>query len=130
VTTRAALAALLVLSVGFSTAAAQGRVDARPLLGHWAGRWKSSVGSSDTIYLDVAAAEGDRVRGNLFIAVAAPGEGYYNRDLPFSGAFDGNELRVWIPPALWLTLKLTGDRLQGSVQGQQTYGTVELDRTR
>ena len=129
-TTRAVLATLLVVCVGLSAAAGQGAVDGRPLLGHWAGRWKSGVGSSDTMYLDVAAAEGGSVRGSVFIAVATPGEGYYNRDLPFSGAFDGSELRVWIPPALWLTLKLTGDRLHGSVQGQQTYGTVELDRTR
>jgi hypothetical protein len=117
-----------VLCAGASSG--QGAVDARPLLGHWAGRWRSSAGSSDTLYLDVTAADGERVRGTVFIAVSAPGEGYYNRDLPFSGVFDGRELRVWIPPALWLTLKLTGDRLQGSVQSQQTYGAVELDRTR
>jgi hypothetical protein len=129
VVTRAALASLLV-GVVVAVAAGQGPVDGRPLLGHWAGRWTSSAGSSDNMYLDVAAADGGRVRGSVFIAVATPGEGYYNRDLPFSGAFDGSELRVWIPPALWLTLTLAGDRLRGSVQGQQTYGTVALDRQR
>ena len=128
--TAAAGAALLLACVA-SGALAQGPpVDARPLIGHWSGRWKSSAGSSDNVFLEVTSAEGERVRGTVLIAVTTPGVGYYNRDVPFAGIFDGNELRIWIPPAVGLTLRLAGRRLSGFVQGQQTYGTVELDRTR
>jgi len=126
---RPAAAALLVASL-IGVAFAQGAVESRVLVGHWAGRWKSLSGSSDNLYLDVTSADGDLVRGTVFIAVATPSVGYYNRDLPFTGLYDGSELRIWIPPSLALTLKLGGDRLTGSVQGQQTYGTVELDRAR
>ena len=110
--------------------AAQPPADARALAGEWIGQWKSGAGSSDSVYLSIDSVEGAQVRGRVFIAVATPGEGYYNRDLPFSGVFDGAELRVWIPPALWLSLKVVGAHMQGSIQGQQTFGTVELDRRR
>ena len=113
-----------------ATAAGQPPLDARSLIGDWMGHWKSSTGSSDSIYLNVDTVEGGQVRGTLFIAVATPGEGYYNRDLPFSGVVQDGELRVWIPPAVWLTLKVAGEHMQGSIQGQQTFGTVELERRR
>ena len=103
-------------------------VDAQVLLGDWMGHWKSSAGSSDSVYLVVDAVEGDQVHGTIFIAVATPGQGYYNRDVPFDGVFDGTELRFWLPPALWFALRVAGTRMQGSVQGQQTFGTVELDK--
>ena len=121
------VSAFLALSAPGAT---QGRADARALAGEWIGQWKSSAGSADSVYLSVDSVEGVQVRGRVFIAVATPGEGYYNRDLPFSGVFDGTELRVWIPPALWLNLKVVGGHMQGSIQGQQTFGTVELDRRR
>ena len=94
------------------------------------GHWKSNAGSSDSVYLTVQTVDDAQVGGRVFIAVAAPGEGYYNRDIPFSGVLDGTELRVWIPPAVWLNLKVVGDHMQGTIQGQQTFGTVELDRRR
>jgi hypothetical protein len=118
---------LLVLGAPGAT---QVPVDARSLAGEWIGHWKSSTGSSDSVYLSVGSVEGVQVRGRVFIAVATPGEGYYNRDVPFSGVFDGTDLHLWIPPALWLTLKVVGEHMQGSIQGQQTFGTVELDRRR
>jgi hypothetical protein len=96
--------------------------------GEWIGRWKSTTGSSDHIYLTVDTVEGDQVRGSIFMAVATPGLGYYNRDIPFSGVFDGTELRFWVPPALWLSLKIVGTHMHGSVQSQQVFGTVELDK--
>ncbi len=126
---RVVVAAVLVACAA-SDALAQGTIDSRPLLGYWAGHWKSNAGSSDNVYLDVTTADGESVGGTVLIAVATPGIGYYNRDVPFSGIFDGNELRIWIPPAVHLTLRLAGARLLGSVQGQQTTGAVELDRTR
>jgi hypothetical protein len=125
-----ALVAAVLVACAAPGALAQGTIDSRPLVGYWAGRWKANSGSSDNLYLDVRTADGESVRGTVLIAVSNPGIGYYNRDVPFSGVFDGNELRIWIPPAVGLTLRLAGGRLLGSLQGQQTHGSVELDRTR
>jgi hypothetical protein len=104
------------------------RASAKILVGEWTGRWKSTAGSTDNVYLVVDTVEGDEVRGTIYVAVATPGQGYYNRDVPFTGSFDGAELRFWVPPSLWFNLKLSGEHLSGSVQGQQTYGTIDLDK--
>ena len=116
----------LVLPV--ASGAAQTAPDAKLLVGEWVGRWKSTVGSSDNVYITVDAVEGDTVRGVVFIAVATPGQGYYNRDVPFVGVFDGTELTFMLPPGLLVSVKVSGARMQGFVRGQQTNGTVELDK--
>jgi hypothetical protein len=122
--------ACLALRAGATGAAEVKIVESARLVGEWVGHWKSSAGSSDSLFLTVEAVDGDRARGTLFMAVATPGQGYYNRDIPYSGVFDGTELTIWVPPALWFSLKVTGDHMQGAVRGQQTFGTVELDRKR
>ena len=123
------LAAVVVAGV-VSSASAQGTVDAKQLVGYWTGRWKSSSGSSDNLYLDVKTADGESVQGTIMIAVTTPSVNYYNRDVPFSGTYDGGELRIWLPPAVGLALRPQGDRLLGSIQGPQTLGAVELERAR
>jgi hypothetical protein len=85
-------------------------VDTRSLIGEWMEHWKSGTGTSDSVYLSIGSVEREQARGRVFIAIATPGEGYYNRDLPVSGVFDGTELHFRLPPALWLTLKVVGDR--------------------
>jgi hypothetical protein len=127
------MTALVPLLIGLllvaTPAAAQRGPDARLVVGDWAGMWKSTAGSSGTLSITVETVEGEIVRGLLFMAVAAPSnQGYYNRDVPFSGAFDGTVLRVTVLPALWFTMTVSGDSMRGSVQGQQTFGTVELRR--
>jgi hypothetical protein len=105
-------------------------VEGKRLVGEWVGHWASSAGSSDSLFIAVETVQDDRVSGTLFMAVATPGQGYYNRDVPFSGVFDGAELTIWVPPALWFSLKVSGDRMQGVVRGQQTFGTVDLQKKR
>lgn len=125
------LTLLLVLDPRGADAAPDAKVaGAARLVGEWIGRWTSSAGSSDSLFITVEAVEGDAARGTLFMAVATPAQGYYNRDIPFSGVFDGTELTVWVPPALWFSVKVSGDRMQGVVRGQQTFGTVDLERKR
>jgi len=124
------LVSAVVLAGLVSGASAQGTVDSRALVGYWTGRWKSSSGSSDNLYLDVKTADGDSVQGTVMIVVTTPSVNYYNRDVPFSGFYDGNELRIWLPPAVGLALRPEGDRLLGSIQGPQTHGAVELERSR
>ena len=41
---------------------------------------------------------------------------------------DGTALRINVPPAPWLEMTVAGHAMRGMVQGQQTFGTVELDR--
>ena len=104
--------------------------DSTALVGDWLGRWQSSAGSSGPVYLVIESVEGREVHGTIFIAVATPAVDYYNRDIRVDGSFDGSELRFWLPPAVWITLKVAGTRMHGSVQGQQTFGTVDLDKRR
>jgi hypothetical protein len=116
----------LVLAVG--PGSAQTSLADQAIVGEWIGQWKSGAGSSGNVYLSVDVVDGEQVRGTMFMAVATPGQGYYNRDVPFSGVVSGTDVRIWVPPALWLSLKIIGHRMQGSVQGQQTFGTVELEK--
>jgi hypothetical protein len=55
---------------------------------------------------------------------------YYNRDVRFTGVFDGTTLRVTVPPALWFSMTVSGQSMRGVAQGQQTFGTVDLVRKR
>mgnify|MGYP003394229875 CR=1 FL=1 len=107
---------------------AQTAFDSKHLVGEWVGQWKSGAGSSGNVYLTVETVDGDKVRGSLFIAVATPGQGYYNRDVPFFGVFDGTELAFMVPPSLVVSVRVSGDGMRGFVRGQQTNGTLELDR--
>jgi len=98
-------------------------------VGDWAGTWKSTAGSSGSLAITIDAIEGEQVRGALFMAVVAPDTmGYYNRTVTFRGFFDGAVLRVTVPPALSFEIAVSGRTMLGSVQGQQTFGTVELHR--
>ncbi len=130
---RAALVTCVLVLLAASAAIAQSpaapSTGAR-LVGHWMGQWRGTTGSTDSIDLTVDAVAGRAVSGHVFIAVTTPAQGYYNRDVPFSGDFDGAVLSIWLPPALFLSLTVTGDTMQGTVKGQQTFGTVELDRQR
>lgn len=105
-------------------------VDAKPLVGEWDGRWTTTAGSSDNVQIVVEGATGTRAWGVLFMTVVIPGQAYYNRDVPFEGAFDGTVLTFSVPPGLWFSLTVTGERMRGSVQGLQTFGRVELERKR
>jgi hypothetical protein len=98
------------------------------IVGEWIGQWRSKSASAGNLYLSVERVEGDEVQGHLFVAVAVPDQGYYNREVPFSGAFDGTTLSIWVPPSLWFSLTVTDRRMRGSVQGQYTFGTVELEK--
>ena len=112
-----------------ATAAAQPAPGARALVGDWIGTWKSASGSSGYLSITIDALDGDQVRGSLFMAVVAPDAwGYYNRSVAFRGFFDGAALRITVPPALWFELTVSGRALRGIVQGQQTFGAVELER--
>src|SRR5438046_5725918 len=124
---RAALAIVASAMLPLVPAEPARAADAKPLVGDWTGQWKSGAGSSDSVYLVVENVQGEQVYGTIFIAVATPGTGYYNRELPFHGVFDGTELRFWLPPAVWLSLKVVGTRMHGSIQGQQTFGTIDLE---
>ena len=108
-------------------AAAQAPIT-KSLVGDWIGEWRSKTGSGGGISMTIDAVERDQVRGTIFIVVAAPDRGYYNRDLSFSGAIEHGELRIWLPPNLSLALKIDGRTMHGSVQGQHTFGPVTLDK--
>ena len=104
---------------------------ARVLIGDWMGAWKSATGSSGNLSITIDTVDGDQARGSLFMAVAAPDtQGYYNRTVAFLGFFDGTALRIHVPPALSFELTVAGRAMRGMVQGQQTFGTVELERKR
>ena len=125
----ASILAGIMLSVLVATAAAQPAPGARALVGDWIGTWKSASGSSGYLSITIDALDGDQVRGSLFMAVVAPDAwGYYNRSVAFRGFFDGAALRITVPPALWFELTVSGRALRGIVQGQQTFGAVELER--
>ena len=106
----------------------QAPIDGRTIVGDWVGQWTSKSASSGNLYLSVERVDGDEVQGHLFVGVAAPDQGYYNREVPFSGAFDGTTLSIWVPPSLWFSLTVTDRRMRGTVQGQYTFGTVELEK--
>ena len=112
----------------FAAVAAAQAPDARVLVGDWIGEWRSKTGSSGTISMTIDAVDRDGVRGTMFIVVAAPDRGYYNRDLSFTGVVAQGELRIWLPPNLSLALRIDGRTMQGSVQGQHTFGSVTLDK--
>ena len=128
---RARALLVVVLLIPAALAIAQPARDAKALLGFWAGAWKSSSGSGGYLSISVDAVDRDQVRGVLFMTVSTPdAQGYYNRDVRFFGAFDGTMLRITVPPALTLSMTLNGGSLRGDVQGQQTFGTVSLDKQR
>ena len=118
-----------MLSVLVATAVAQPAPGSRALVGDWIGTWKSAAGSSGYLSITIDAVDGDQARGSLFMAVVAPDAwGYYNRSVAFRGFVDGTALRITVPPALSFDLTVSGRALRGAVQGQQTFGTVELER--
>ena len=120
-----------MLSLVVATVAAQPAPGSRALVGDWIGTWKSATGSSGYLSITIDALEGDQVRGSLFMAVVAPDAwGYYNRSVAFRGFVDGTALRITVPPALSFELSVSGSAMRGAVQGQQTFGTVELERKR
>jgi hypothetical protein len=102
--------------------------DAKTLVGDWVGEWRSKTGSGGAISMTIDAVDRAEVRGSIFIVVAAPDRGYYNRDLSFSGVIEHGELRIWLPPNLSLALRIAGRTMQGMVQGQHTFGPVTLDK--
>jgi hypothetical protein len=128
----ALLPLLLGLLLVAAPADAQRSADPRGLVGEWVGTWKSTGGgSSGNLWITVDVVDGETVRGSLFMAVVTPSnQGYYNREVPFAGGFDGTVLRVTVLPALWFSMTVSGDAMRGEVQGQQTFGTVELQRKR
>jgi hypothetical protein len=138
VRTRAALAELIipglralvvVLVLVPALVLAQQRHDTKGIVGYWTGAWKAPTGSGGFLSIAVDAVDGENVRGVLFMAVTTPDtQGYYNRDVRFFGVFDGTTMRITVPPALILTLTLNGRALRGDVQGQQTFGTVALEK--
>lgn len=112
-------------------AVAQPRPDGKVLTGEWVGTWMATTGSTGYLAVTVETGEGESVRGSLYMAVTAPDAwGYYNRDVRFTGVFDGATLRITVPPALFFSMSVAGQSLRGSVQGQQTFGTVDLVRKR
>ena len=114
-----------------SSGAAQPASGTTSILGEWVGTWKSATGSVGYLAVSVESADGERVRGSLYMVVTAPDtQGYYNRDVSFTGVFDGTTLRITVPPALFFSMTIAGQSLRGSVQGQQTFGTVDLERKR
>jgi hypothetical protein len=124
--------AAIVLPFFVATSAAQpAPAAARVLIGDWTGAWKSTTGSYGNLSITIDTVDGDQARGSLFMAVAAPDtQGYYNRTVAFLGFFDGTALRIHVPPALSFELTVAGRAMRGLVQGQQTFGTVELERKR
>jgi hypothetical protein len=121
--------AVLVLVVLAATASAQPAPAARALVGEWVGGWRSATGSFGSLAISVDEVSGEQVRGSLFMVVSAPDtQGYYNRSVTFRGFFDGAILRITVPPALSFDVRVSGGLMSGTVQGQQTYGTVELKR--
>jgi len=123
--------AAIVLPFLVATSAAQPAPAARVLIGDWMGTWKSASGSSGNLSITIDTVDGDQARGSLFMAVAAPDtQGYYNRTVAFLGFFDGTALRIHVPPALSFEVTVAGRAMRGMVQGQQTFGTVELERKR
>ena len=104
-------------------------LDGRALVGDWTGAWKSTTGSTGSLTISVGAVEGDQVFGSFYMAVAAPDtQGYYNRTLQFRGFFDGAVLRIYVPPGLSFEITVAPRLMRGAVQGQHTFGTVELIR--
>lgn len=67
--------------------------------------------------MTIDAVDRGDVRGTIFIVVAAPDRGYYNREVPFSGGFEHGELTIWLPPRLSLSLKVAGRTMQGNDAG-------------
>ena len=123
--------AAVVLPFLVTNSAAQPAPAARALLGDWMGTWKSATGSSGNLSITIDTVDGDQARGSLFMEVAAPDtQGYYNRTVAFLGSFDGTALRIHVPPALSFQMTVAGRAMRGMVQGQQTFGTVELERKR
>jgi len=124
--------AAIVLPFLVATSAAQPAPAAtRALIGDWMGTWKSAAGSSGNLSITIDTVDGDQARGSLFMAVAAPDtQGYYNRTVSFVGFFDGTALRILVPPALSFEMTVVGRAMRGMVQGQQTFGTIELERKR
>ena len=126
-----AFAAVVLPFLVANSAAQPAPAAARVLIGDWMGTWKSASGSSGNLSITIDAVDGDQARGSLFMAVAAPDtQGYYNRTVSFLGFFDGTALRIHVPPALSFELTVAGRAMRGMVQGQQTFGTVELERKR
>ena len=126
-----ALAAMVLPFLVATSAAQPAAAAARVLIGDWMGTWKSITGSSGNLSITIDTVDGDEARGSLFMAVAAPDtQGYYNRTVAFLGFFDGTTLRIQVPPALSFQLTVAGRAMRGMVQGQQTFGTVELERKR
>ena len=123
----ATLALSLVVTVAL--AVAQPPRDPKALVGYWTGAWKSPSGSGGPLTISVDAVDGESIRGTLFMSVTTPDtQGYYNREVRFFGAFDGTTVRITVPPALMLSMTLSGRHLRGEVQGQQTFGTVALEK--
>ena len=123
--------AVLVVPILVAPSTAQPIPGPRALVGDWIGTWKSATGSSGYLSITIDALEGDQVRGALFMAVVAPDAwGYYNRSVAFRGFFDGTVLRITVLPALSFEITVSGRAMRGEVQGQQTFGTIELERKR
>ena len=118
---------LIFASTIIDVAAAQPS-GSRALVGEWIGAWRSTTGSTGFLSITVDAVDGDQVRGSLFMAVTAPDtQGYYNRSVAFRGFLDGAMLRITVLPALSFELAVSGGAMRGTVQGQQTFGTVVLE---
>jgi hypothetical protein len=120
------LLSVMALVLAVAPADAQPAVGARSLIGEWVGTWKSTGGgSAGNVWITVDTVDGDLVRGSLFMAVVTPwNQGYYNRDVPFAGGFDGTVLRVTVLPALWLSMTVSGDAMRGSVQGTRPPASI------
>jgi len=97
--------------------------------GDWVGTWKSTTGSSGYLAISVDDVQGETVRGSLYMAVTAPDtQGYYNRDVRFTGGFDGTTMRITVQPSLFFAMTVTREALRGTVYGQHTNGTIDLAR--
>src|ERR1044072_9918207 len=102
---RLVVLALIIPSLAF----AQPARDGKAIVGVWTGVWKSPSGSGGYLSISVDGIDGEHVRGVLFMAVTTPDtQGYYNRDVRFFGVFDGTTMRITVPPALTLSLTLSG----------------------
>jgi len=96
-------------------------VEPQSFVGDWEGTWSASR-ASGPLAMSVKKVEGNQATGTVYITGGAP---YHNRDIPFTGAVDGNTLLLKnVPtmpgsPVLNWSFKINdnGTKMDGEGQG-------------
>lgn len=96
-------------------------VEPQTFVGDWEGTWNASR-ASGPLAMSVKKVEGNQATGTVYITGGAP---YHNKDIPFTGAVDGNTLLLKdVPtmpgsPVLNWSFKINdnGTKMDGEGQG-------------